>query len=106
VVDRAIVSALVFNVVSIVGLTALLAIEQSAASVLEERHLFRNALFEIASALGTVGLTTGLTPNLTFTGKLIIIALMFIGRLGPITVVAAVSLAGARGRSRMPAKSN
>ena len=47
--------------------------------------------FESASALGTVGLTTGVTPTLTGTGKLIIIALMLIGRLGPLTLVAALT---------------
>ena len=43
-------------------------------------------LFEIASAIGTVGLTVGITPSLSFIGKCVIILLMFIGRVGPITV--------------------
>ncbi len=42
-------------------------------------------LFETASALGTVGISQGLTGELTPLGKLIVIALMFIGRVGPIT---------------------
>ena len=41
-------------------------------------------LFEAASALGTVGLSTGITAQLTPMGKLILITLMFIGRLGPL----------------------
>lgn len=45
---------------------------------------FIEILFEVVSAFGTVGLSTGLTPNLTPFGKSIIILLMFIGRLGPI----------------------
>jgi len=48
------------------------------------RGLFLEILFEAVSAFGTVGLSTGLTPHLSFLGKSIIIALMFIGRLGPI----------------------
>lgn len=44
-----------------------------------------DVLFETASALGTVGVSRGLTADLTPLGKLIIIALMFIGRVGPIT---------------------
>jgi len=40
------------------------------------------AIFETVSALGTVGLTLGLTPQLNLFGKIIIIALMFIGRVG------------------------
>lgn len=48
------------------------------------RGLFLEAMFEAVSAFGTVGLSTGLTPKLTVAGKLIITALMFIGRLGPV----------------------
>ena len=40
------------------------------------------AVFEAVSAFGTVGLTLGLTPHLNLFGKIIIIALMFIGRVG------------------------
>lgn len=43
--------------------------------------------FEVFSAFATVGLTAGLTPTLTFVGKIVIIILMYIGRIGPITMV-------------------
>jgi len=46
---------------------------------------FDRNFFEAASALGTVGLSTGITDGLTDLGKLILILLMFIGRLGPLT---------------------
>lgn len=46
---------------------------------------FEHILFEVASALGTVGISTGITSNLNMFGKLVIIALMFIGRLGVLT---------------------
>ena len=42
-------------------------------------------IFEATSALGTVGLSMGATGGLTATGKIIIIVLMFLGRIGPIT---------------------
>jgi trk system potassium uptake protein TrkH len=48
-------------------------------------------MFETASAIGTVGLSTGITPFLTTAGKLIIIVVMLIGRLGPLTLLAAVT---------------
>jgi trk system potassium uptake protein TrkH len=51
---------------------------------LTESVPFEGLLFESASALGTVGLSTGITAQLTPIGKLILIGLMFIGRLGPL----------------------
>ncbi len=50
-----------------------------------ESAKFENVLFEAFSAFGTVGLSTGITPKLTNLGKLIIIILMYVGRLGPLT---------------------
>ena len=47
--------------------------------------------FETASALGTVGLSCGITPALTTAGKLIIIITMLIGRLGPLTLLAVLT---------------
>ncbi len=44
---------------------------------------FKEVIFEAVSAMGTVGLSLGITPLLGFNGKLVIIALMFIGRVGP-----------------------
>jgi trk system potassium uptake protein len=44
-------------------------------------------LFEQISAFGTVGLSTGVTPGLTDVGKLWLSATMFVGRLGPLTIV-------------------
>ncbi|MBB6732513.1 TrkH family potassium uptake protein [Cohnella zeiphila] len=51
-----------------------------------EDHFFLQILFEVTSAFGTVGLTMGLTTQLTLAGKIIIILMMFIGRLGPLTL--------------------
>ncbi|AQQ70457.1 Ktr system potassium uptake protein B [Limihaloglobus sulfuriphilus] len=52
---------------------------------------FNNLAFEAASALGTVGLSTGLTASLSTGGKLLLIAAMIIGRLGPMTLVASLA---------------
>jgi trk system potassium uptake protein TrkH len=43
-------------------------------------------LFETISAFGTVGLSTGVTSSLSDTGKLLIVLLMYIGRIGPLTL--------------------
>ena len=47
-------------------------------------------LFEACSAIGTVGLTIGITPFLTSAGKIIIMLLMFIGRVGPVTLLLSI----------------
>jgi trk system potassium uptake protein TrkH len=57
----------------------------SALLAFTEKTAYMNILFEAASALGTVGLSTGITAALSFSGKIIIIFLMFIGRVGIIT---------------------
>ena len=56
---------------------------------------FEDYAFEAVSAFGTVGLSTGATRQLAQAGKLIITALMFIGRLGPLTLALSL-LGGAR----------
>ena len=62
-----------------------------------DRFPFLALLFEAVSAFGTVGLSVGITPELSGGGKLVLIALMYIGKLGPLTI--ALALAGERGRS-------
>lgn len=91
VVNRAVTTALLFSVVAIAALTALLAAEQSMLPHSQAQGVFLEAGFEVISALGTVGLSTGITPELGEAGRIIIIVLMFLGRLGPITVFAALS---------------
>lgn len=54
-------------------------------------HSFLPSLFEIISAFGTVGLTMGITGSLSVSAKVLIILLMFIGRLGPLTIAFALS---------------
>jgi len=52
---------------------------------------FLNILFEVFSALGTVGLSRGITSHLTNFGKIIIIITIFVGRVGPLTLALAIS---------------
>ena len=59
-----------------------------ALCVLEPEHDFIKLLFEVISAFATVGLTAGLTPELGDAARVILILVMYIGRLGPITLAA------------------
>lgn len=54
--------------------------------------LLTEALFEATSAVGIVGLSTGITSELDTTGELIVVVLMIFGRLGPLTVGTALIL--------------
>ncbi|WP_338603178.1 TrkH family potassium uptake protein [Desulfoferula mesophila] len=66
----------------------------SAVGLADGGHVrgdFISLAFEATSALGTVGLSLGATPALTPAGKVIIIALMFLGRLGPLAFVYSVA---------------
>ena len=47
--------------------------------------------FEVVSAFGTVGLSTGITGSLAKMGKVVLSMVMFVGRLGPLVVGVAVS---------------
>jgi len=57
-------------------------------------------LFEVISAFATVGMSLGLTPDLSPVGKIVISLLMFIGRVGPLTIAFAL----AKKRNKLPYK--
>ena len=59
-------------------------------------------VFEVFSALGTVGLSLGMTPELSVLGKLLVSLLMFMGRLGPLTLAASLVGSMAEPRIRFP----
>jgi trk system potassium uptake protein TrkH len=61
-----------------------------------EPLLFFDLMFEAVSALGTVGLSTGITPSLGPVGRITIIILMFIGRVGPLTIALALGPGASR----------
>ena len=54
--------------------------------ILESNYEFIQILFEVVSALGTVGLSTGITPELSDISKFILLLVMFLGRLGLLTI--------------------
>ena len=72
-------------IVAMLGLSVIF-VSSCAIMVLEPALPMRDVLFEMTSAFGTVGLTTGITTGLSVPSKIISIIVMFIGRLGPVTV--------------------
>jgi trk system potassium uptake protein TrkH len=71
-------------------------------SIAEEGRPFINILFEVTSAFGTVGLSTGITPTLSSLGKILIALTMFVGRIGPLTLALAVALREERAVYKYP----
>lgn len=69
----------------VLGIGLLMVFEDGQAAS-ESRHGWLALMFEAVSAYGTVGLSMGVTPLLTPPGKLVIIALMFLGRVGPLVL--------------------
>lgn len=69
-----------------------------------EHFPLMTSLFECASALNTVGLTLGVTPVLHLGSRLILVVLMFIGRVGSLTVVFAVGSHTAKFQAHYPAE--
>jgi trk system potassium uptake protein TrkH len=82
--------ALAGVVVTLVGVLVLLLLEQPSATALHERGVFIAYLFETVSALNTVGLSVGITPELSPAARVWVSVLMFVGRLGPLTFAAAL----------------
>jgi trk system potassium uptake protein len=68
----------------VVGSTGLL--------LLDTDFTLDQVLFEVISAFATVGLSTGITAQISTEGQLLLIALMFLGRLGPVTLASALAL--------------
>jgi trk system potassium uptake protein len=90
-VGKAVSVVIISMLVVIVATMALLMTELGETSHALSRGKFLELLFETVSAFGTVGLSTGITGGLSMAGKLILTVVMFVGRLGPLVIVIAVS---------------
>jgi trk system potassium uptake protein TrkH len=97
--DRASTVVIVAVGFIIVASSFLMATEARNADALESQSRFLPVLFETFSGFGTVGLSMGLTSGLTTPGKLVLCAVMFVGRVGPLT--AALAVAARRRRPRI-----
>ena len=91
VVGKAISIVMISMFIVNIGLMLLLITEAGGVPHPESRGMFLELMFETVSAFGTVGLSTGITPNLTCIGKIILICIMLIGRVGPLAIAMAIS---------------
>lgn len=86
------ISIILASGLAVAIITILLLITQLGdISHTESRGLFLEYLFETVSAFGTVGLSMGVTSKLDVGGKLIVTAMMLLGRLGPLTLAFAMA---------------
>jgi trk system potassium uptake protein TrkH len=88
---RTIVRRAIYTAVATTVLSSALVVLVSLILFALETPRFLPLLFEATSAFGTVGLSTGITPDLTGVGKILLIVLMYVGRLGPVTLALAVA---------------
>lgn len=61
-------------------------------ATLGPEHFLTKIIFEVFSAFGTVGLSTGITSSLSVAGKLILSLTMLVGRIGPLTLALAITM--------------
>jgi trk system potassium uptake protein TrkH len=89
---RRVPQRVIFNCVAVVILALCLVVASTIVlTIVEPDGRFLPMLFEVVSAFGTVGLSAGITASLSVAGKITIIVTMFIGRIGPLTLMLAMS---------------
>jgi trk system potassium uptake protein TrkH len=81
---RRVSSEIIPKALTIITLSLTLVITMSFLLSYIEREDFIKILFEVVSAFGTVGLSTGITSSLSIAGKIIIIITMYTGKIGPL----------------------
>jgi trk system potassium uptake protein len=96
---RSIASAVVHQGLSIALLAVAIVFLLTLGLSVTESGSLSEVAFEATSAFGTTGLSTGITPNLSDPARLMVIVVMFIGRLGPLTI--ALALAGRMGAQQV-----
>ncbi|MCR5490029.1 MAG: Trk family potassium uptake protein [Saccharofermentans sp.] len=99
---RSIADSVLRNAIAIVTMYLLLFLTGGVIITAVEGLPMMTCMFETASAVGTVGLTLGITPNLSTVSRIILIALMYIGRVGGLTLLFSAVTPGQSSMSRLP----
>lgn len=100
--DRRIPDATVRVAIAVVAVSATMVMTATMALITMTDLSLDLALFEVISALATVGLSANVTPGLPVDAQLLLIALMFFGRVGPLTLASSLSLNTVRRNYRLP----
>lgn len=100
--NRSISAATIRTALSIALIAVMLVVTSTLLLMWFSGASYADALFEVTSAFGTVGLTTGLTYDLNTPSQLVLVALMFIGRVGTITAASAFILRRRQPRYHLP----
>jgi trk system potassium uptake protein TrkH len=88
--ERRIPNDLVFKALTIAFVAFAWVTVVTLIMTMVEPFSFIQLLFDVVSAFGTVGLTTGITPQLGDLSRILLTATMFMGRLGPLTIMVAL----------------
>jgi trk system potassium uptake protein len=103
--ERRVPQSIILRSLAIMVISIIVVITATFLLTITEHGLKRDflaLLFEVVSAFGTVGLSMSLTPELSVLGKIIIIIIMYIGRLGPLTLVLALAQRNDKRNYRYP----
>ncbi|ARU63155.1 Trk family potassium uptake protein [Tumebacillus avium] len=95
---RSVSARVIYKSLTIAVISAMTIILATMLLVLTDGKEFLRLLFESTSAFATVGLSTNLTPVLSDAGQLVIMIMMFIGRLGPLTIALALAARATRNK--------
>jgi len=94
--DRRIPEDIVKRALAVVMISLSVVVMVTITLTITENFSFMDTLFEAVSAFGTVGLSLGITEELSAIGKLVMCVTMFIGRLGPVTMAVAFAIRSSR----------
>jgi trk system potassium uptake protein TrkH len=100
--ERTVNRQTVRKAISIATISILTIVLFCMALLYTEKAPFKVVIFEAFSAFGTVGLSAGLTPDLTGIGKILISILIFMGRIGPLTLALILGREIAERKIRFP----
>jgi trk system potassium uptake protein len=92
IMKRRVDQKIVNKALTIAGLSMLLILIMTIAIISIENIRFIKVLYEVTSAFGTVGLSTGITPDLHDISKILLVFTMFLGRVGPLTFAVAIAM--------------